>query len=169
MTVPDILGILYLISIFSYSRYFDRAKCIEKEGKTVYCRTCGHQLNDNADVCMNCGCRPQKGRKYCQNCGAETSEAQDVCIKCGVKLNNGDILGGFSGGTRQKLVAALLAFFLGTLGIHDFYLGFKGRGIIKIILTITCYGAIISEIWALIDFIQILTGSKRDAAGHELI
>lgn len=141
----------------------------EKEGTIMYCRTCGKELNNNADVCMNCGCKPQKGRKYCQNCGSETTENQDVCVKCGIKLNNADVLGGFSGGTRQKLVAALLAFFLGTLGIHDFYLGFKGRGIIKIILTVTVFGAIVSEIWALIDFILILLGSKRDADGRELI
>lgn len=78
-------------------------------------------------------------------------------------------MSGFSGGTRQKLVAALLAFFLGTLGIHDFYLGYKGRGIVKIVLTITVFGAIVSEIWSLVDFITILTGSKRDADGKALI
>lgn len=135
----------------------------------MYCRTCGNKLNDGADVCMNCGCVPQKGHSYCQNCGAETTENQDICVKCGCKLKNAGALDGFSGGTRQKVVAALLAFFLGTLGIHDFYLGYKGRGIIKIVLTVTVFGAIVSEIWALVDFITILTGSKKDANGNPLI
>lgn len=118
---------------------------------------------------MGCGCKPLKANKFCQNCGAETSEHQEVCIKCGVKLSNSDVLSGFSGGTRQKVVAALLAFFLGAIGIHDFYLGYTGRGVVKIILTITVFGAIVSEIWSLVDFITILTSSKRDASGHALI
>lgn len=135
----------------------------------MYCRNCGNQIDDKADVCMGCGCKPLKANKFCQNCGAETSEHQEVCIKCGVKLSNSDVLSGFSGGTRQKVVAALLAFFLGAIGIHDFYLGYTGRGVVKIILTITVFGAIVSEIWSLVDFITILTGSKRDASGHALI
>lgn len=37
------------------------------------------------------------------------------------------------GGEKNKIVAALLAFFLGGLGIHKFYLGQPGAGIIMLL------------------------------------
>lgn len=39
-------------------------------------------------------------------------------------------------GDKSKIVAALLAFFLGGFGVHDFYLGNKRNGIIKLLGTI---------------------------------
>ncbi|HEX8415795.1 MAG TPA: TM2 domain-containing protein, partial [Sphingomicrobium sp.] len=41
---------------------------------------------------------------------------------------------------RNKLIAALLAFFLGTLGVHRFYLGRTGTGIMMLLLTCTVIG-----------------------------
>lgn len=52
----------------------------------MYCRTCGNKVNDNAEVCVKCGCKPLIGKTYCQNCGAKTSPQQEMCTKCGVKL-----------------------------------------------------------------------------------
>jgi hypothetical protein len=33
----------------------------------MYCRNCGSQINDNAVVCVNCGCAVQAGQGYQQN------------------------------------------------------------------------------------------------------
>ena len=65
----------------------------------------------------------------------------------------------------------LLAFFLGTLGIHNFYLGYTTRGIIQLVLTLTFIGAIVSAVWAFIEFILILMRSGSyacDAQGRPL-
>ena len=65
----------------------------------------------------------------------------------------------------------LLAFFLGALGIHNFYLGYTGKGIIQLILTITVICAPVSAIWAFIEFIMILArsgGYATDAQGQPL-
>lgn len=68
---------------------------------------------------------------------------------------------------KSKLVAVLLALFLGSIGIHDFYLGYNKYGVIKIILTV-CTG-VGGAIWALVDFIRVLTGSlNADANGVKL-
>jgi TM2 domain-containing membrane protein YozV len=64
-----------------------------------------------------------------------------------------------SGGGKSQLIAALLAFFLGAIGIHRFYLGYTTIGIIQL-LTLGGFG-----IWAFIDFIRILVGDLKPKDG----
>jgi TM2 domain-containing membrane protein YozV len=57
---------------------------------------------------------------------------------------------------KKSIVAAfILGIQLGILGGHDYYLGDIGRGIFKLILTITMIGIIISIIWVIIDLISM--------------
>ncbi|MBM3929005.1 MAG: TM2 domain-containing protein [Sphingomonadales bacterium] len=58
--------------------------------------------------------------------------------------------------SRSKIAAALLAFFIGTLGVHRFYLGRTGSGILMLVLTCTIVGLLITAPWALIDFVRYL-------------
>lgn len=77
----------------------------------------------------------------------------------------------YAGPPKQWIVAVLLAFFLGAFGVHNFYLGYAARGIIQLILTLTFVGAIVSGIWAFIEFILILMRSGSygcDAQGQPL-
>ena len=52
----------------------------------MYCRTCGNKINDNAEICVKCGCKPLIGKDYCQSCGARTTQKQEACTKCGKRL-----------------------------------------------------------------------------------
>ena len=75
------------------------------------------------------------------------------------------------GAPKQWIVAVILAFFLGTLGVHNFYLGYTTKGIIQLVLTLTFIGLIVSGIWAFIDFIMLLMRSgdyATDAQGQPL-
>ncbi|MDP5278545.1 TM2 domain-containing protein [Sphingomonas sp. DG1-23] len=63
---------------------------------------------------------------------------------------------------RNKYVAALLAFFLGTLGIHRFYLGRNGSAVLMIVLTITVVGILVTSIWAFIDTVRYLIMSDAE-------
>lgn len=63
---------------------------------------------------------------------------------------------------RNKLVAALLAFFIGTIGIHRFYLGRTGSGIAMLLLTCTFFGLLITVPWAFIDVIRYLVMDERE-------
>ena len=60
---------------------------------------------------------------------------------------------------KKRLVALLLCFFLGYLGVHRFYVGKVGTGIAMIFT----FGGL--GIWFLIDFIMIIVGSFTDKEG----
>lgn len=65
---------------------------------------------------------------------------------------------------RNKLIAALLAFLIGPLGIHRFYLGRVGSGIAMLLLSCTVIGLIVTVPWALIDMVRYLVMSDREFA-----
>lgn len=65
-------------------------------------------------------------------------------------------------GERNKIVAALLAFFLGWFGVHRFYLGRNTSGIVMLVLTLTAVGGLVSIPWAFIDFVRLLIMSERE-------
>jgi TM2 domain-containing membrane protein YozV len=63
---------------------------------------------------------------------------------------------------KKMVTACLLCFFIGGLGIHRFYVGKTGTGILMI-LTLGGLG-----IWIIIDFVMILTGGFKDSEGKDL-
>ena len=128
----------------------------------MYCRNCGKEIDPGAAICVGCGYQNGTGFNFCQNCGQQVTPGAAICTNCGYALTAPVV-----GEQKSKLVAVLLAFFLGSIGIHDFYLGYTKYGVIKIVLT--CCTGVGGSIWALIDFIRLLTGSLHtDANGVEL-
>ena len=73
---------------------------------------------------------------------------------------------------KSKIAAGLLGIFLGSFGVHNFYLGYTGKAIAQLLITLlTCgFGAFISSIWGFIEGILILTGSINvDGNGNPLV
>lgn len=70
---------------------------------------------------------------------------------------------------KSQLVALLLNIFLGGLGIHRFYLGYVGMGILYIALLLTSFlivPAIALFVLLIIDLIRIITGSLKPKNGE---
>ncbi len=99
--------------------------------------------------------------KYCESCGQVIKSAAEICPKCGVRQNaikgNGDLEG------SDWLTTLLLCFFLGVFGVHRFYTKSTGVGVAQLLTLGGC------GIWALIDFILILTGGFKDGTGKPLV
>ena len=126
----------------------------------MFCRNCGGEMNDNQAICLKCGVEVGKGNSFCNNCGKPVAPEAAVCLSCGValksesekeKAKNEKYLNG-----HDKIIMALLSFFLGGIGIHNFMMGETKKGIFKIVSAFCCG---LGFIFGLIDFIKILCGS----------
>ena len=67
-------------------------------------------------------------------------------------------------GGKNTYVAAALAFLFGVLGVHRFYLGRTGSGILMLVLSLTVVGLIVTGFWALIDTIRYLVMPEEEFA-----
>ena len=63
---------------------------------------------------------------------------------------------------KSRVVAGVLGILLGTLGVHKFYLGYVGTGIVHVVLTVLIITAPISTIIGLIEGIRYLTKTDED-------
>ena len=63
---------------------------------------------------------------------------------------------------KNWLATLLLCLFRGGIGVHRFYVGKVGTGILQLITLGGC------GIWTLIDLIMIITGSFTDKDGNKI-
>lgn len=103
--------------------------------------------------------------KFCNICGTTIKDGEDKCYFCGTKIetekkvhvekrseneNHG----------KSRIVAGLLAIFLGIFGAHDFYIGKVFTGTFKafLALILPVWGLVILFVLGIIDGIGILSG-----------
>ena len=89
-----------------------------------------------------------------------------ICTNCGVP-----VAPVATPGAKSKLTAGLLGIFLGALGIHNFYLGFTGKALAQLLISVLSCGtlAVVSGIWGLVEGIMLLSGQMNvDAKGNLL-
>lgn len=93
----------------------------------------------------------QQPTKFCFACGQSIDARAEMCPKCGVRQPGA--LPGPGTGTgsgKNRLVAALLALFLGGLGVHHFYLGRPLLGVLYLLFCWTFIPALIALIEGLV-------------------
>jgi hypothetical protein len=98
---------------------------------------------------------------YCSGCGSEIHSSAKNCPSCGA-VQPGIEGGNSEASPKKRLVALVLNFLLGILGVHRFYVGKVGTGILQFF---TLGGLFI---WSFIDFILILCGTFKDIDGKRL-
>lgn len=128
-------------------------------------------MQPGAYVCTRCGVPAGTGNRFCPNCGAQTDVNAVFCVKCGAGFV--PVQNAMPPGVEQKskLAGALLAFFLGSLGVHNFYLGYTSKAVTQLLISILSCGAlaVVSQVWAIVEGVQILTGTiNTDGAGYPL-
>ena len=114
--------------------------------------------------------------KYCTNCGKELKDGADICLNCGKIVNKTESNNGNSEpkdpNAKSKIAAGILGIFLGCFGVHNFYLGYTGKAVGQLLITLlSCFIlSPISAIWGLVEGILILCGNiDKDASGKKLV
>lgn len=79
---------------------------------------------------------------FCRGCGTTIHESAPTCPKCGAIQKNINNKSRESG--NERVIAALLAFFLGGIGLHKFYTGRVAAGILYILFCWTFIPMVIS-------------------------
>jgi hypothetical protein len=117
----------------------------------------------------------QKGadEAFCSSCGAVIKKEAEICPKCGVRQHAAPAQGMYLGGggndkyppgyaPKSWAVTLVLVILLGGIGVHRFYVGKIGTGILML-LTLGGLG-----IWWLIDLIIVCVGNFTDKQGYVL-
>lgn len=100
----------------------------EVQQKTKFCKHCGAKIAEAAVICPQCGCQVEEMKKAEQpsivinnaNTNTNTNTNTINAAALGVR-------------TKNKWVAFFLCLFLGYLGVHKFYEGRVGLGIVYLI------------------------------------
>ena len=89
-------------------------------------------------TCENCGQEIGATDRFCPHCGAEIidAEVEGEAVSYDPHDSTNDQAALNSRPRKSRLAAGLLAIFLGTLGVHNFYLGYTNRGLAQLLLTI---------------------------------
>jgi TM2 domain-containing membrane protein YozV len=89
--------------------------------------------------------------KYCTDCGSIINARAEICPRCGVRqLSAPGAFGVTTPTGKSKIVAGLFAILLGGIGIHKFYLGKIGQGIVYILFCWTFIPALIGFVEGII-------------------
>lgn len=119
--------------------------------------------------CSYCGQKLENGTSYCPYCGAKAEAAQNSAQPNETAAPTDQPTEELS--DKSKLVAGLLGILIGGLGVHNFYLGFTGKGVAQLLLSLLSFGFLswISAIWGLVEGIMILVDQNpKDAKGKKL-
>ena len=114
----------------------------------MYCASCGKELPAQAAFCPACGAAATGATNAAHGGASTQGNLRPYPSRSGVDVSQ-----------KSRLAALLLCLFLGWLGVHRFYVGKVGTGV----LMIFTFGGL--GIWTLIDLIMIIVGGFKDADG----
>lgn len=105
-----------------------------------YCTKCGNVIEGNSIFCPKCGQSIEQSPQAPQN-----PQQTIVFVQSPHQTQVRSV-------AKSKGVALLLCFFLGGLGVHQFYLGNTAMGVAYLLFSWTC----IPELISIIDFFVLL-------------
>lgn len=118
----------------------------------MYCRNCGCEIDNDSLFCRYCGKKIESKYNSKSDEDDYSYDKEAEVIDDGVKKETPKTNG------KSRITAAMLALFVGGIGIQHFYLGNISKGVLSIVFSWTYIPAIIG----VIDFIRFLTMSDDE-------
>jgi TM2 domain-containing membrane protein YozV len=135
---------------------------------TIFCPNCAWENPLTSKKCTHCGCRLADVRVevkqsalvdpssnpsilepiFCTSCGEKMAKEASNCPSCGAPNKGSAAMGDLE--IKSKVAAGVLALLVGGLGIHKFYCGRVGLGILYLLFFWTFIPAIIAFIEGII-------------------
>lgn len=144
----------------------------------MYCRNCGRKIEDGFEYCDECEKKLNEVKEekkeevveVVENNNNTSEESKETEVKS-ENTTNTTSNNAVNPQAKSKIAAGIFAIVLGAFGVHNFYLGFNGKAVAQLLITVLSCGILspISALWGVIEGILILTGSQNtDADGVEL-
>ena len=166
----------------------------------MYCRQCGKPVNGDEELCEECKAKNVYTTNATETNSSQTvnSNTNENYNNYSSNYNNPNYTtppnynnnnynnnqynynqnpqynnnGYNQSNAKSKIAAGILGIFLGALGVHNFYLGYTGKAVGQLLISLLSCGILswVSAIWGIIEGIMILTGSiDVDGYGNKLI
>lgn len=127
------------------------------------CPFCMEKVNAEAKKCRHCGETLDVVLRVAEEARRSAAAGAPIVVNNNNNNNNNNV--GTAYPPKSRLVYILLGLFLGSFGIHNFYAGYSGRGIVQLLLTLFLgwlfFPLLIVWLWVLIEIIAV----NRDARG----
>ena len=167
----------------------------------MICKNCGKEIDNNSSFCGHCGSRvvnmqddngivaEQVIEENQEGNNTTTQKTFDNERMLNSNDSNQSLIKQNSSGNnispKSRLVAMLLALFIGSFGAHNFYLGKQSLAVSQLIIflismifmfvymstglinymAIYTIATLVVGIWVLVDFIFIIVGNAKDKDG----
>ena len=126
----------------------------------MYCPNCGIELPENTQYCEYCGTEQSVKNQSNETRTTHTTSTIEVNVTNPNPRPTYSNYGNVS--PKSRLVVIILWFFFGVLGVHYFYAGRIGMGLLWLIT-----GGFFGIGW-IIDILVILSGSFKDSFGRPI-
>jgi hypothetical protein len=111
----------------------------------------GAMVQSSLVYCQRCGSAMEREDRFCRKCGWDSTAAGAPAPAAPANVSD-----------KRRLAAAILCFLLGVFGVHRFYVGKIGTGLLWL-FTLGFLG-----LGMLADFILILAGEFQDSEGRKI-
>lgn len=126
------------------------------ENDKKYCKHCGELIDKDCIVCPKCGKQVESLQESEKNIIINNSSSSSASASASASISTPHFL---VSSPKSKMVALLLCIFLGPIGIHRFYVGKVGSGILYF-----ATGGLCGIGW-IYDIIKIASGTFTDGRG----
>lgn len=143
----------------------------------MFCTNCGNKI-ENEKFCPNCGQQVQQLIDVVDEKKLNENSAPIIVVEDNTKSNEESSTSYNSNehfsqdySNKSKIAAGLFGIFLGAFGVHNFYLGFTGKAVAQLLITVLSCGTLagVSGIWGMVEGIIALTSKDfKDSEGKIL-